>query len=54
MKLSERIEELYFKKFDDQMGGLNVDEEQELYWLKIILDSPRINKIYDDLIKIEI
>jgi len=54
MKLSERIERLYFKKYDDQMGGLTTDEEQELYLINIVLDSPRAEKIYDDLLKMDL
>ena len=46
MKLTERLRQLYFAKYDDQMNGLDEDEEKEFKLLnKQILKFQAI--VYD-------
>ena len=51
MNLSERVEQLYFKKFDDQMGGLTKVEQLELSLINIVINSPVAKNVYDDFLK---
>lgn len=49
--ISERLKELYFKKYDDQMGGLNENELIELDCLNITVDmlEKYLQKLKEDI-----
>ena len=52
MELTERLRELYFRKYDDQMGGLDEDEEKEFKLLnKQILQNQANSEMYEWAIK---
>ncbi len=44
-KLSEILDRIYFKKYDDQMGGLDEEEERELEKINHFIDTRPDNNI---------